>query len=222
MRTIQLVFISLALIILSTVHAANLKKPTISNPIAGKHYEVLDKPGITKAPPGKIEVVDFFWYGCPHCYAQLEYTEDWEKEKPPYVSIRRVPVPYSGLWTVHARAYYTAKRMNVAGRTHRALFDAIHKKKQTLTNQRTLAGFYADRGADFNRFNELFNSFSVDARIKSAQREVALYKIDSVPTFIINGKYKTDVTRAGSKANIMQVIKVLVEQEYQALSQGES
>lgn len=218
-RLFFVLFAALVALPLLEAQAANLQKATLKNPVEGKHYAVLAKPGKTKAPPGKIEVIDFFWYGCPHCYNQLSYTEEWEKSKPPYVYVRKVPVPFSGLWTVHARAYYTSHRLNMAARLHRPIFDAIHKEKQQLTNQRTLRNFFVSQGVDPDRFNDIYDSFSVDARVRSAQKEVSFYQINSVPTFVINGKYVTDSSMAGSAANIIAVIKFLTEREYQAQSQ---
>ena len=222
MRIFNFLTIVSLLLVLTSAQAADLKKPTLKNPVAGKHYLVLDKPGRTKSPPGKVEVIDFFWYGCPHCYKQLEYTEAWEKDKPSYIYVRKIPVPFSGMWTVHARTYYTAQRLNMAARLHRPIFDAIHKEKRRLTNQLSIRDFFADQGVDPARFDDIYGSFSVDARLRSAQKEVAFYKIKSVPIFIINGKYMTDTSMAGSQANIIQIIKFLSEKEYQAGSQGQS
>jgi len=216
-----LFFLSVALIALPIAYgqAANLDKPTIKTPVEGRHYTVLAKPGRTKAPPGRVEVVDFFWYGCPHCYRQLAYTEEWEKDKPSYVYVRKVPVPFSGLWTVHARAYYTSHRLNMAARLHRPIFEAIHKDKQQLNNKRMLRNFFVSQGVDPARFDDIYDSFSVDARVRSAQKEVSSYQIKSVPSFVINGKYLTDVSMAGSPANVIAVIEFLTEQEHQAQNQ---
>ena len=213
-------FLSVALIALPIAYsqAANLDKPTIRTPVEGRHYTVLAKPGRTKAPPGRIEVVDFFWYGCPYCYNLLPYTEEWEKDKPSYVYVRKVPIT-GGRAAAHARAYYTSYRLNMAARLHRPIFEAIHKDRKQLNNKRMLRNFFASQGVDPARFDDIYDSFSVDARVRSAQKEVSFYQIETVPSFIINGKYFTDVSMAGSPANLVAVIKFLTEQEHQARNQ---
>ena len=207
--TLLLVFVS------GLAAAETLKKPTVSTPKEGRHYHTLQEPGRTKVPTGKIEVIEFFWYGCPHCYRLEPYMEDWEKTKPSYVTFRRVPVPYDGLWNLHARTYYTAEKLKVVTKTHRPFFDAIHKERKTLTSQGAIAKFFAGYGVDISRFNDTFTSFSVEARMRLASKEADFYKISSVPTVIINGKYRSGADIAGSEANLIEVIRYLSKLEHE-------
>lgn len=213
MRTIILTLLLLCLS--AFAGAETLKKATITTPKEGRHYHVLAEPGRTKAPTGKIEVVEFFWYGCPHCYRLESYMESWDRTKPSYITFRRVPVPYDGLWNLHARTYYTAEKLNVIAKTHRPFFDAIHKERKTLTSQNAIARFFAGYGVDPARFNDTFGSFSVEARMRLASKEADFYKISSVPTVIINGKYHTGADIAGSEANLIEVIRYLTKLEHE-------
>lgn len=218
-----LIFIA-AILLSSPLQAAGekLAKPTIGVAVAGKNYQVLPKFGKTKVPPGRVEVTEFFWYGCPHCYRLEPYIENWLAKKAPYVSFRRVAVPFGGLWNIHAQSYYTAERLKVLGETHTAFFDAIHKERRPLTNQRNIAKFFSEHGVDINKFNEVFNSFSVSSRMGLAEREVSFYKINSVPLIIVNGKYLATVQMAGSEANLIEVIKQLTELEKDNLKEQDT
>ena len=209
------VLVSLGVFISQNGAAANLDKATIGNAIAGKHYQILQKFGKTKVPPGKVEVTEYFWYGCPHCYRLEPYVENWEANKPSYITFRRVAVPFNGLWQIHAQAYYTAERLNLVGKTHRAFFDSIHKERRPLTNQRNIAKFYSEYGVNADRFNEVYNSFGVESKMRLASREVSFYKINSVPMFVVNGKYLLSVGMAGSEANLMEVVRQLAKLEHE-------
>ena len=199
----------------ANVNAAgeNLAKPTIGTAIAGKNYQILKKFGKTKVPPSKVEVVEFFWYGCPHCYRMEPYLEKWAASKQPYVSFRRVAAPFGGLWNIHAQTYYTAERLKVVRKTHIPFFDAIHKEKRALTTQRSISKFFGEYGVDVNQFNEVFSSFSVTSRLRLAEREISFYGINSVPSIVVNGKYLITVQMAGSEANLIEVIKQLAKLE---------
>ena len=197
------------------VQAAKLDKPTIGTAVAGKHYQVLPKFGKTKVPPGKVEVIEFFWYGCPHCYRLDPYIESWLKNKPSYVTFRRVAVPSNGLWEVHARTYYTADRLKLLGKTHVAFFDAIHKQRQPLTNQRTISKFFSNYGVSVEQFNDVYNSFAVESKIRLASREARSYKVNSVPVVIVNGKYMLTAGWVGGEANLIAVINQLAKLEHE-------
>lgn len=193
--------------------AAKLAKPTIGTAVAGRNYQVLENFGKPKVAPGEVEVVEYFWYGCPHCNKLEPYIESWKDNKASYVKFRRVPVPFRGLWQVHARSYFTAERLRVLDKSHQAFFDAIHKGKRPLTNKKNIAKFYSEYGANIDEFNEAYDSFGVDSKMRLALREVEFYKINSVPAVVVNGKYLLNVQMAGSEVNLIEVIKQLAKLE---------
>ena len=197
----------------STSEAASLSKPNIGTAVAGKNYQILSNFGKPRIAPGKVEVVEYFWYGCPHCNRLEPYIENWAVKKPSYVVFRRVPVPFQGLWQVHARSFYAAQRLNVVDKTHQAFFDAIHKERKPLTNKKNIAKFYSEYGVNIDEFNEVYDSFGVDSKMRLALREVNFYKINSVPAVVVNGKYLLNVGMAGSEANLIEVIKQLAKLE---------
>lgn len=213
-RIILIMMASVFLLLPIQSIAATLAKPTIGTAVAGRNYQVLDNFGKTKVAPGKVEVVEYFWYGCPHCNKLEPYLEHWEENKESYVKFRRVPVPFRGLWQVHARAYFTAERLNVLGKSHQAFFDAIHKKRMPLTNKKNIAKFYSEYGVNIDEFNEVYDSFGVDSKMRLALREVEFYKVNSVPAIVVNGKYLLNVQMAGSEANLIEVIKQLAKREF--------
>ena len=139
--------------------------------------------------------------------------ESWEASKSDDAYLRRIPVSYNKLWNLHARTYYTAEKLKVLAKSHRPFFDAIHKERKPLTSQRAIAGFFTQYGITTKNFNDTFSSFSVEARMRLASKDSDFYKIDGVPNIIINGKYKTNPSLAGSEANMITVIRYLVEQE---------
>lgn len=206
---------SVAMIVPQQGQTADLKKPNIGTAVAGRNYLVLQEFGKTKVAPGKIEVTEFFWYGCPHCYKLEPYIRNWVKNKPSYVTFRRVPVPFNGLWRIHAQTYFTSERLGLVGKTHEAFFDAIHKDRQPLTNQRTIAKFFSEYGVSPDKFNEIFTSFGVESKLRIATREATFYQINSVPMVVVNGKYLVTFQYAGSEANMIEVIKQLTKLEYE-------
>jgi len=176
-------------------------------------YMDLQQPQATSVGPGKIEVLEFFWYGCPHCYHFEPYIEAWKKSLPPDVVFIRVPADFNPLWEIHARAYYTAELLGILDQVHRPLFDAIHKEHRRLFSQQALAEYFTQFGVSASVFNNTYSSYAVNNRIAQAKQLVAAYHIDGVPTMIINGKYMTSVSITGSPASTIRVVNQLIAQE---------
>lgn len=178
-------------------------------------YEVLEPYQATQSGD-RIEVVEFFWYGCPHCYAVEPYLEHWNENKPDDVEFRRVPGVLSGKWIPHARAFYTAEKLGILEKIHRPLFDAIHKDRQRISSQDHLADFFAEYDVDKEEFNRIYESESVTEQIKQAYLAAKNYSITGVPTLIVNGKYRTSVAQAGGNKELIATVNDLIDRERQS------
>lgn len=175
-------------------------------------YQIIDPVQPTQSGD-KIEVVEFFWYGCPHCYALEPYLEQWERNIPDDVAFRRIPGVLGSNWIPHARAYFTAKKLGIVDRIHRPLFDAIHKERKRIDNQESLADFFAGYGVDKDEFNRIYESEVVTDQLKQSYLAAKSYGISGVPTIIVNGKYRTSVSLAGGDKELIVTINDLVEKE---------
>lgn len=161
----------------------------------------------------KTEVVEMFWYGCPHCFDFEPNLQKWLARKPKGVNFVRIPAVFNPTWSLHARAYYTAEVLGVLDKTHEALFDAMHLKKQKMATADELADFFAKYGVKKDTFLATFNSFTVDAKVRRAIDLTKRYGIEGVPSMIVNGKYRTSGTLAGGKEGMLQVVDHLIKQE---------
>ncbi|MCK5830604.1 MAG: thiol:disulfide interchange protein DsbA/DsbL [Methylococcales bacterium] len=164
----------------------------------------------------KIEIIEFFWYGCPHCYSLEPLMDKWLKTLPANVEFIRQPAIFSDVWGKHAKAYYVAEALDVVDKVHGDFFDAIQNKKQKLTSEDDLAKFFVAHGVDKAKFHETFNSFLVDAKVRQAKAMGPRYGITGVPAIIINGKYKTTGPIAGSHEKMIEAMDLLIKQESQA------
>ena len=178
----------------------------------GVDYKVVKTPGRTE-DPAKIEVREFFWYGCPHCYKLEPYLETWLKTKPDDVNFVRIPGVMNRSWETHGKAFYVAKSLGVLEQSHRNLFNAIHVDKRKLNTQKQLAGFYADYGIDKKTFNKAFDSFGVTSEIRQADAMARAFRIMGVPTLIVNGKYITNGRMSKDYKRWMRIVDYLVELE---------
>jgi thiol:disulfide interchange protein DsbA len=188
--------------------------------VAGVNYRPLVPAQPTDAPPGKVEVVEVFWYGCPHCYALDPYIESWRKTKPAYIEFRRVPVTWQPVHQSHARLFYTLEALGKEDAVHNAVFAEMHDKKNYMFMQgdekETLAAqiaFAKAHGISEADFTNAWNSFTVQTSMQKADELVRRYHVDGVPLLVINGKYVTDVNMAGSQANVMSIVSDLAASE---------
>ncbi|MFN2309073.1 MAG: thiol:disulfide interchange protein DsbA/DsbL [Gammaproteobacteria bacterium] len=178
----------------------------------GIDYVTLGAPQPT-TDAAKLEVVELFWYGCPHCHQFEPMLHQWAEALPADVAFVRMPAVLSPRWEPHARAYYAAEMLGVLDKTHNALFAALHDQKQRLETEDALAGFFASQGVDEKAFREAMRSFGVAAKLNRARQMTERYGINGVPTLIINGKYRTSANETGSHAGMLQVTDRLIEQE---------
>lgn len=172
------------------------------------------QPTITK---NKIEVVELFWYGCPHCYHFEPVLKEWLAKQSDNVVFYRVPAVFNAAWGLHARAFYTAKALGLFDdeklNFHGAFFDEIHKHKKRLNNKKALRAFFARFGVSAQDFNDTFDSFSVNTKYNRAVELSKRYQIEGVPTLIVNGKYRTDGPMAGGRKGILKVLDFLIKKE---------
>jgi thiol:disulfide interchange protein DsbA len=180
-------------------------------------YELIEPPQPTETP-GKVEVVDIFWYGCPHCFHFLPVMEAYEKSKPDYVEIRRMPAVFRKSWENHARAYYTAKLLGVDHKIHRPLFEQIHNKGQPTDTRDSLREFFVAQGVDGAAFDKTFDSFAVETMLRKSVVMQGRYGVSGTPTVVINGKYRTSGSLAGSYEDVAKVIAALAEREHEAMT----
>lgn len=180
--------------------------------VAEEGYETLS-PAQPTQNPDKIEVIEFFWYGCPHCYHLEPEIVKWLKTKPKNVEFIRQPAIFNKVWGDHAKAFFTAEALGVSEKLHADFFDAIQNKQLPLQTEADLEKFFVDHGIDKTAFHNAYNSFLVDAKVRQATAMPARYGITGVPALIVNGKYKTNGTLAKSQENIITVLNQLIQKE---------
>lgn len=186
----------------------------------GKEYIRLSTPQPT-TNPDKIEVVEMFWYGCPHCYHLEPYVEEWLHTKPDDVEFVRMPAVLSPRWELLARAWYTAELLGVTDKIHKPLFDAIHQEHHRINSVEDLKQFFVDHGVPPEEFDQTYNSFGVAAKINRAREMTRRYGVRGVPTLVINGKYRTSASEAGGQKQMFEVMDYLIEKERKAAESGD-
>jgi len=176
------------------------------------------KPPVPTENRNKVEVVELFWYGCPHCFHFEPKLQAWIKKLPANVEFMRIPAvfPNKPLWELHARAYYTADLLGVLDKTHEALFNAIHEERKQLFTEDALADFYAKFGVDKKLFKETMHSFGVEMKVDRAKELTMRYGIDGVPTLVIDGKYRTFASLTNGEAGMLKVTDYLIQKETKA------
>lgn len=200
----HLVLSAMTVSVMAMSGLANAAEPFV----AGKDYTVLSNPGKVEKP-GMIEVREFFWYGCPHCYRLEPYVASWLASKPANINFVRSPAAMNPVWEQNARGYYAVELMGLTNKVHKPLFDAIHQKNQRLFDQKSLANFYQGYGVDSNKFNAMFKSFAVSGKIAQSKQLAQAYQLDGVPALVVNGKYVVK----GEDQKVIQVVNYLINRE---------
>ncbi|HEY4579432.1 MAG TPA: thiol:disulfide interchange protein DsbA/DsbL, partial [Candidatus Acidoferrales bacterium] len=147
---------------------------------AGPEFETLNPPQPT-GDAAKIEVMEFFWYGCPHCLHFEPHINGWLKTKPEDVVFIRQPAVFNARWGAHAKAYFTAEALGVVDKLHADFYDAIQNKKQALESEDDLAKFFAAHGVADEMFRKAYHSFGVDRKMRQAEGVSARYGVTSTP-----------------------------------------
>lgn len=179
-------------------------------PVEGKSYVKLGQP--LPVPPGKIEVVEFFWYGCPHCNAFEPMIDGWAKKLPADVHFRRVPVAFrDDPFVAHQKIWYTIEALGLVEQLHRKVFYAIHNERQRLDKPADIQSFVAKQGVDAAKFMETYASFGVQTKAQQARKLAEAYKIDGVPSIGVHGRWYTSATLAGSPERALAVTDFLIQ-----------
>jgi len=185
---------------------------------AGTNYTPLVPAQPTNVAPGKVEVVEVFWYGCPHCNALEPFIQSWMKNKPEYIEFVRVPVMWGPVHRAHAKLFYLLRALNRADLDTK-VFDAIHKDQNMLVSndeqvtRKMQLDFLKAQGVSADDFNKAWDSFTVSSGLQRADQLTQRYKVNGVPLILVNGKYTTDVGQAGGPGQLLQLINDLAASE---------
>ncbi len=194
---------------------ALLSHATLAEEFAeGSNYTVISPRMETAVGEDKIEVIEFFWYGCPHCYTVEPYIKNWKI--PEDVELVRIPATFSKPWIIHAKVYYALESLDRLD-LHEVFFNAIHGRQQRrdLVREDRIAEFFASfsSGIPEDKFSKAYNSFIVNTKTQKADRLVREYAIKSVPTFIVNGRYLTSPSMVGSSQRLISALDYLINLE---------
>ena len=201
--------------------AAAIAAPYASQAVAqaGQSYQLIDPPLNTRVTD-KVEVVEIFWFGCPHCFRFEPAINGWKDSKPDYVAFGREAPPLNPSWEPHSRAFYAAELMGVTDQFFEPMFNAIHVTGRALRSPKQIVKFAGELGIDQEKFSKTMDSFAANTRIKQAMQMAAGAGVSGVPSLIINGKYLTGGSLAGSHENVLRVIDELAAKEHEEMQAG--
>ena len=182
-----------------------------AGPQEGKHYRRVT-PTVAVEIPGKIEVVEFFWYGCPHCYSLEPVLQDWVKKLPADVVFRKEHVAFPQA-VKHQQMFYTLRALGAESTATVKVFEAIHKERKLLLTASDQADFAASLGIDKKKYTDTLASFTVQTVLKKSSNLSDAYKVDSVPVLTINGKFYTGPSMAGNNGAALEVADALIKKE---------
>ncbi len=158
-----------------------------------------------------VEVLEFFSYGCPHCFNLEPALKKWKSRKPGYVDFQRVPAFWNPYFQLLAEAYYTAQVLKIEDKMHDRLFNAIHRQRLNLRSKVAVKGLFLEAGVSEADFDKTIKSFAVKQKIKMADNLFKRYKLNHVPMIVVGGTYVTDVSMTGGKENVIKVVDFLVK-----------
>lgn len=176
----------------------------------GNEYIFVSQPTQTG---DKIEVLEFFWYGCPHCFQFEPVVQKWLKTKPDNVEFIRVPAVFRPSWKVHARTYYALGIMGITEEHHTKIFSMIHNRKKKLDTLESMSGFLERQKVDKKKFLNAYNSFAVETMVRKAIKKLKDYDVKGVPVVAVNGKYYITGQSAGSYEKMINIVNYLIEKE---------
>jgi thiol:disulfide interchange protein DsbA len=183
-----------------------------AQPVAGVEYRELPTAQAIDSAD-KIEVIEFFWYGCPHCFNFEPVLEPWVKKLPKDVQFRRIPAIFNDEWAQSARAYYALEAIGEGQRLHKALFDAVHTgSRLKVGNEAATTEWLGKQGVDTKKFAAAYHSFSVEGKVKRAAQLTQSYKIEGVPAMAVNGKYVVITDNIKSFDHMVAIADYLIEQ----------
>lgn len=189
--------------------------PTSARFKEGTHYQKIVPAQPTSVATGKVEVAEVFWYGCAHCFTLDPALESWRaKNKPAYVEFTRVPAMWNDAARMHARVFYTAELLGKLDELHSLIFREIHVSNNQLNTVDKIGAFFQQHGVSKEEFTKAFSSFAVESKLQRADLLNRRYRINSVPTMIVNGKYSLDEGSAGGEPQLFGLIEELAAHEH--------
>ncbi|HMK14857.1 MAG TPA: thiol:disulfide interchange protein DsbA/DsbL [Burkholderiales bacterium] len=183
-------------------------------PIPNKDYRLVIPPQPTETG-NKIEVIEFFYYGCPHCYDLEPYLKKWMGNAPKDVAFRRIPAVFRDDWIPLTKTFYTLEALGEVNRLQSAVYEAIHVKQINLNNEQTLLDWMEQHGVDRKKFADVYNSFSVINRVEFAKKLTRFYGVEGTPSLVVDGKYLTGPGMTGSHESAFQVLDQLIDKARQ-------
>lgn len=183
--------------------------------IEGEHYKVLPYPVRTR-DDAKVEVVELFWYGCPHCYKFNPIVHAWAERQDEGVDFWLSPAVFGKDWKTHAQTFYALEALGLREKMHQPLFDALVRDRKRLKNEDQLAEFFAGLGVNEKEFRKAFNSFSIKSKVDQADARGKGYHATGVPSIIVNGKYRISASTAGGNEAMLKVADYLIAKERKA------
>lgn len=181
----------------------------------GVHYQKLTTAAVTR-DPGRIEVIEIFWYGCPHCYKLEPTLQNWSANLSRDVDFWRSPAMWNGRMELHAQAFYTAEALNLLEKLHKPLFDALNPQGQQLASKEEIRALFTRQGVKAEEFDQVFDSFGVQSKVKQANSRFRDFRLTGVPAFIVNGKYRVTGEKLKSEDEMLKVVDYLIGQERKA------
>ena len=176
----------------------------------GVDYVVL-KPELPVETPGKVEVIEFFWYGCPHCYGLLPLIEVWLKKLPADAQFRRIPAVFNPRWAQDAGIFYAFEALGVLDRLHRPLFDSIHGEGLRTDNPEALDQWLRKHEVDLKKFGEAVRSFGVQSKVRRAAQLSAAYRIGGTPTMAVHGRYTVAAEQSRTRPVMLSTVDYLID-----------
>jgi thiol:disulfide interchange protein DsbA len=179
-------------------------------PVAGDDYVEVEPRAVVEAPAGKVEVVEFFWYNCPHCAAFEPKLSAWVKQLPKDVAFRRVPIAFRDDFAPQQKFYYALEAMGLVEKLHAKVFNAIHVEKRDLSKGPGIADWVAAQGVDKAKFLDQYNSFAASTKAAKATQLQNAYKLEGVPTLGVAGRFYTDGTLSKGMDRSLMVTEYLI------------
>lgn len=210
---IKRLFLAMSLMVLSLSCSAE-EAPKAQQPVyeAGKHYQLISPP-LRSMSGDKIEVAEFFWYGCGHCNTFEAMVEPWKKALPDDVTFRGIPAIWHKRMDLHARAYYVAEALGVLDVMHPVMFAAMNVDRKPLNSPEEVRELFVANGVSGDDFDKTLNSFGVNSQVSKGVAAAKNANVTGTPTMMVNGKYLVGTRGAGGQAQMLEVVDYLVEKE---------
>ena len=202
-------FLAVFLLLLSSfglIHGSNVR----ADIVAGKDYTVLTSPQPTQTSD-RIEVLEFFWYGCPHCYSLNPLLKTWLTNLPSDIDFRYVPAIFRPNWAAGAKIFFTIETLGMMAVLHDKIYDAIHRDKIDLNDESILFDWIEKQGRDRKEFENTYNSFAIQNQVAKSTQMSRQYQLTGVPALVINGKYVTSGKMGGTPQDTINTLEALIK-----------